>query len=117
MTRLASDMLQEEAPKQLDMQVRSERRVLALGGDCKVDPDSCLKGQSSRWRPRSHQHLVLKRGEAPAMETSEAGGEPRAGTELGPGVTRERKKPRLWLLQRGQRGWRGPAGFDDMEVR
>lgn len=98
------------------MQVRSERRVLALDGGCKVDTDSCLEGQSSRPRPRSHQHLVLKRGEAHAMETSEAGGEWRAGTEVGPRVTRERKKPRLWLLQRGQQGWQGPAGFDEMEV-
>lgn len=64
LTRLASDMLQEEAPRQLDMQVRSERRVLALGGDCKVDTDSRLEGQSSRQKSRIHQHLVLKRGEA-----------------------------------------------------
>lgn len=46
------------------MQVRSERRVQVLDGDCKVDTDSCLGGQSSRRKPRSHQHLVLKRGEA-----------------------------------------------------
>lgn len=66
-----------------------------------------MKGQSPHWSPTGHQHLGMKRDGEPVMETTDRGGQQRAGTQrYKPEVTRKRKKPglRLWLL------WTGRAG-------